>query len=1110
MNALGALLCIWTTGSVASFSTNEYLPGDVILAGLFSIQSHTDETCGAVVPESIQAYEAVRWFIGQLNDRNYTNGVKFGLHAFKTCGIPSMAVATTLDILQTYKQKQIYGVIGPEFSSETQEVSRLLSSLPERDRLLQISFSATAAILADKSIYKNLYRVIETDDVQVNVMLKLLQQLKWNYIAIVYEADTYGEEGANALKAKAEENGICVPQYVSIATDASSDEYRIIFESIKRKLEVESESPVLGLVFWQAETAKIMFEFLNIKLSNFQMIVSESIRESESYLMKSDGSVYPLAKGLLTPSPPYYDVELFKLHWQSLHTQGNVMREYIQDDDWLLKYMEQVTKCSLANETNIPQSCIQRSTDSVQNAKLSIYTNYALMAAAAFAKTYKTLYEKKCPRQTGVCKELDDYISNKAKFIEEMAAVEVNPAVEFWELSPFQLKFRFRNGELTYTESGDHLTYIVYNYQKCSTGFCNVKVGDYVAQDLTLLPGVIKSYNDKGEESSNPVQAQCQETRHCSKCQNPGSYGEVIFLPGDFYVVGLVPIHDQGADPLHCGELRTAVSVDLAEGIVFAVNRANAKRDRFTSLLGSKTIGLLLLDTCNTPTIARERVTRLHRGVLRLTDSLNSSSIVDKIIGYIGPHGSSVSVTMSILMTELNKLFISYASTSSTLSSRSLHPNFMRTCSPDHEQADVIMYLAKEIGSTYVQIIHTDGEYGTAGLASLMASGKKYKICVANTIAVKQGTSQAFFRGYVSELRRFPHAKLVVIFVSSNIAPQLMTALSEEMNTGEFVFIGGESWGKRGKVIEGNNKLLGSLSLAQELPKNQAFEEYFSGVNVSTSKNPWLESYLELTSNCYFPMSYNKLYRRPCTSELLAQNRKTDTWVPFAINGVYSLILGFSTALEEKCYRTYTMCPEYSTAELIANVKNVRLDIYNDGGNIRVFDDNGEGSVGYKISQIVRDAELVYKEVGLTSEDGIQFFKTRLSSDANFASNCQNDVECGRCNAQFSDTTNISSESGDRSAVIGLGVFVALLLVVIIGLLVVGVICWRKKRKPDVKEGTYTDVYLHPVGGPHYDSISSIQLRDPRHLLQITRVSVRRESLPVSQRASRFTLEQGR
>ncbi|XP_067663582.1 uncharacterized protein [Haliotis asinina] len=1080
MSAITILLYIWTAGSVASFSTNEYLAGDVILTGLFSIQTHTDGTCGVVVPESIQAYEAVRWFIGQLNDRNYTSGVKFGLHAFKTCGIPSMAVATTLDILQTYKQKQIYGLIGPEFSSETQEVSRLLSSLPERDRLLQISFSATAAILADKSIYKNLYRVIETDDVQVNVMIKLLQQLKWNYIAIVYEADTYGEEGASALKTKAKENGICVPQYVSIATDASSDEYRIIFESIKRKLEVESESPVLGLVFFgQAETAKIMFEFLNIKLSNFQMIVSESIRESESYLMKSDGSVYPLAKGLLAPSPPYYDVELFKLHWQSLHTQGHVMREYIQDDGWLLKYMEEITKCSLTNETNVPQSCLQRSTASIQNDKLSIYTNYALMAAAAFAKTYKTLYEKKCPQQTGICKELEDYISNKAKFIEEMSSVEVNPAVEFTELSPFQLKFGFKSGELMYTEKGDHLTYIVYNYQKCNNGFCNIKVGNYVLQELTLLPGMIKSYNDKGEESSSSVQAQCQVTRHCSKCQNPGSYGEVIFLPGDFYVVGLVPIHDQGAGPLQCGELRTAVSIDMAEGIVFAVNRVNARRDRFTSLLGSKTIGLVLLDTCNTPTIARERVTRLHRGVLRLTDSLNSSSIVDKIIGYVGPHGSSLSVTMSILMTELDKLFISYASTSSTLSSRTLHPNFMRTCSPDHEQADVIMHLAKEIASTYVQIIHTDEEYGKAGLASLLASGKKYKICVANTIAVKQGTSQAFFRGYVSELRRFPHARLVVIFVRSNLAPQLMTALSEEMNSGEFVFIGGESWGKRRQVIEGNNKLLGSLTLAQELPKNQAFEEYFGGVNVTTSTNPWLQSYLELTSNCYFPMSYNKMYSRPCTSELLAQNRKTDTWVPFAINGVYALILGFSKTLEEKCYSTYTMCPEYSTAALIANVRNVRLDIYNDGGNIRVFDDNGEGSVGYKISQIIRDGDLVYKEVGLTSEDGIQFFKTRLSSDANFASSCQNDVECGRCNAQFSDTTNTSSENGDRSALIGLGVFVALLLVVIIGLFVVGVICWRKNKAPVDKEGTYTDVYLHPVDGPHYDSISSVQLRDP-------------------------------
>ena len=63
----------------------------------------------------------------------------------------------------------IAGVIGPELSSEVQDVSRFFSSLPPSDRLLQLNPTATAAALVNPNRYRNLFHFIPNDSVQVEV-----------------------------------------------------------------------------------------------------------------------------------------------------------------------------------------------------------------------------------------------------------------------------------------------------------------------------------------------------------------------------------------------------------------------------------------------------------------------------------------------------------------------------------------------------------------------------------------------------------------------------------------------------------------------------------------------------------------------------------------------------------------------------------------------------------------------------------------------------------------------------------------------------------------------------------------------------------------------------
>jgi hypothetical protein len=60
-------------------------------------------------------------------------------------------------------------VIGPEFSSEAEAISPILSSVSKEKGLVQVGFSTTAARLGDARKYPNFVRVVPNDDVQVEV-----------------------------------------------------------------------------------------------------------------------------------------------------------------------------------------------------------------------------------------------------------------------------------------------------------------------------------------------------------------------------------------------------------------------------------------------------------------------------------------------------------------------------------------------------------------------------------------------------------------------------------------------------------------------------------------------------------------------------------------------------------------------------------------------------------------------------------------------------------------------------------------------------------------------------------------------------------------------------
>ncbi|XP_046553840.1 uncharacterized protein LOC124263299 [Haliotis rubra] len=145
---------------------------------------------------------------------------------------------------------------------------------------------------------------------------------------------------------------------------------------------------------------------------------------------------------------------------------------------------------------------------------------------------------------------------------------------------------------------------------------------------------------------------------------------------------------------------------------------------------------------------------------------------------------------------------------------------------------------------------------------------------------------------------------------------------------------------------------------------------------------------------------------------------------------------------------------------MIAKLKEVKLDIYQDGNSINVFDSNGDGNVGYTISQIVRNKSLLYKEVGHSSDKGIILSRPvqQLMTYLNFTSACPNEYECAQCRKQF-ESKKIAQPNSDRTTIFYSLVSGASVLGLVV-LVMSGYLCRQvRRRKTQKKEDPYSTIY---------------------------------------------------
>ncbi|XP_052804440.1 uncharacterized protein LOC128234312 [Mya arenaria] len=959
--------------------------GHVILSGDVYIEYvgavYEDSSCTHVSPETVQNIQAIKWILTRLNNENFINGTKLGLRINPTCGSVENAksIAHQLAVeMASSSTTDIVGLIGSDYSSESAVISRLISSLPDQYRLLQVAYSSTSASLRNQDIYTNFIRPVPADDIQVKVLREFLLSMNWTMMAMIYDDDTYGNGGFEALSADAHGLDVCFPVSIPVPTDRRNvTELEEIIRRQIYRVNVTSLPTISGILIFGSYN---LVEAVMQAVENIHSDPAMAGYQRPAFLLSEaggyiEGQFTNVSKGAFILSPPKRNISSFSDdYWRPMLNSSTKLKEEANVNKYFQQMIEQLGNCQLSNSTAADYCALLEDETIKQDIRNSIFTQYAIQAAMLAAYATKTVRSKACGNINGVCQAfLNTSATPRAKMIDAIQNVDIKFDEDFKTVripefrNPEHLIIRF-NGSSDVTFGSPELPlYEIYNHRDypncpypgdpCLIKIADTKTGNSLTKNL--FPD-IRDYDVGGQEHSWPDirKPQCPDGATSATCIAREENEFMIYEPGDMYIVGIAPVHDVGNTPLKCGNIKPG-GVDMVEGIRFALK--DLKEKHFAP---EAKLGLIIIDSCDDPQILQEKVLTLHRFGVYVSGRYEP--VHDKILGYVGGWTSDVSTAIAQITSRLHYVQVSYASTAASLSRRQQYPYFLRVPSSDAEQVRVMLNIVRDLGGKMIQIMYSETLYGEDGrnLLKALAGQDDVNICVANEIPVSSSTTGD---DVIRLLRKTPEARMVVLFVASSHISNFIEALNNDLDSNnEFLFIGSEEWGLR-QNMKLYPKLAGTLAITSRLWAQDSFLNHLKSLGPSSvSEDPWIRSYLESVFNCYYQWSYNKKSRNKCTGlEQLEEGAifHVDSWAPFAIRATDVLMAGVAERLKAVCGGTQNLCADYrdganAANKLAAAIRHQeRKSDSQDQASTPVFNENGDGTIGYRIYVYDRSAE---------------------------------------------------------------------------------------------------------------------------------------------------------
>ena len=194
---------------------------------------------------------------------------------------------------------------------------------------------------------------------------------------------------------------------------------------------------------------------------------------------------------------------------------------------------------------------------------------------------------------------------------------------------------------------------------------------------------------------------------------------------------------------------------------------------------------------------------------------------------------------------------MSYASTGTALSDKTLYDLFARTVPSDMFQARAIADIVHKLGWSYVSLVSSEGLYGDSGSKEFVKQASRRKICIATHEKISPTIGEQAIDAVVQKLS-LVNATGVVLFTRAEDTRELLLAVKRAKLVHNFAWVAADGWGTHQKLVEGVEEVAwGAITVELQAKAIPGFDEYMRALTPwGNARNPWFSEHWQEWFDC--------------------------------------------------------------------------------------------------------------------------------------------------------------------------------------------------------------------------------------------------------------------
>jgi hypothetical protein len=228
---------------------------------------------------------------------------------------------------------------------------------------------------------------------------------------------------------------------------------------------------------------------------------------------------------------------------------------------------------------------------------------------------------------------------------------------------------------------------------------------------------------------------------------------------------------------------------------------------------------------------------------------------------------------------------VSYASTGTALSDKTLYDLFARTVPSDMFQARAIADIVNRMGWSYVSLVSSEGLYGDSGSKEFIKQASNRRICIAVHEKISPTIGDGAYDLIVQSLFK-RNATGVVLFTRAEDTRELLMAVKRAKLLHNFAWVAADGWGTHQKLVEGVEEVAwGAITVELQAKAIPGFDQYMKKLTPwGNGRNPWFSEYWQEWFDCQLQANLLQQQRLASGASYAAARRRSATggggWEP--------------------------------------------------------------------------------------------------------------------------------------------------------------------------------------------------------------------------------------